>query len=440
MAGFLFLRVRAHRLLLLAALLAVLLTTSVLATLAAFSGSIGDAALRDTLQGREAASAALVVNADTAASAGPGAAPGGADRAVAAGARRTFDGLPVTVRKLATSGAYALPGASGATDAADDDQPDLTHFATLDRSRVRLVSGGWPKATAGTRPPVPVALPQEAAARLGLKTGDTLTLTDRVAGTPVRIRVTGVYRAADLTDVYWQLDELHGRGVRTVVFTTYGPLLTDGADLASGRLSSGETSWLATGDFRTVTTGRIGALREAAEHGPKALAADRAFAGGAPEVRTALPAVLDRTQRALLVSRSTLMIVAVQLVLLAGYALLLVARLLSTERAGETELLRARGGSRRRITLLAAAEALLLAVPAALCAPLFAGPLTRLLADRSALTAIGLRLGKASTGQVWLVAAVVALACAAAVVAPALASPGTPGTRRGRAGTLPAPV
>ena len=60
MTGFVLLRVRAHRLLLAAALLAVLLTTSVLATLAAFSGSIGNAALQSTLQGRSAPAAALV--------------------------------------------------------------------------------------------------------------------------------------------------------------------------------------------------------------------------------------------------------------------------------------------------------------------------------------------------------------------------------------------
>ena len=43
-------RARAHRLLLAAALLTVLLTTAVLATLAAYSGAIGDAALRHSLQ------------------------------------------------------------------------------------------------------------------------------------------------------------------------------------------------------------------------------------------------------------------------------------------------------------------------------------------------------------------------------------------------------
>lgn len=63
MTGFVLLRVRAHRLLLAAALLAVLLTTCVLASLAAFSGSVGDAALRQTLGGRDAAAAALTVSA-----------------------------------------------------------------------------------------------------------------------------------------------------------------------------------------------------------------------------------------------------------------------------------------------------------------------------------------------------------------------------------------
>ncbi|MEK8170839.1 hypothetical protein NKH77_18690 [Streptomyces sp. M19] len=107
---------------------------------------------------------------------------------------------------------------------------------------------------------------------------------------------------------------------------------------------------------------------------------------------TSLPAVLDRADKALLVTRSTLLIVALQLVLLAGYALLLVARLLAAERAAEGELLVARGASRGWLLGLAAAEAALLAVPAALAGPLLAGPLMTLLADHGPLARIGLRL------------------------------------------------
>ncbi|OUC94398.1 FtsX-like permease family protein [Streptomyces swartbergensis] len=436
MTGLLLLRLRAHRLLLTAALLAVLLTTSVLAALAAFSGSVGDAALRGTLGGRAAASASLVVEADV-----PRERRGEARRAVERGARDAFGGLPVTVRTLERSGPYALPRSLQDADARAG-EPDLTHVAALDRSRIRLVSGTLPGPAPATRAAaVPVALPEAAADRLELPPGARLTLTDRLGGEPLRVRVTGVYRAADSSDPYWQADALGGQGVRTVTFTTYGPLLADASVLSSGRTSEDGTGWVATADYRTFTTDGIGALRAAAVRASGALRADPAL-GGDADVRTGLPEVLDRTGRALLVSRSTLMVVSVQLVLLAGYALLLVARLLDTERAGETELLRARGGSRGRIAGLATLEALLLAVPAAICAALLSGPLAGLLARWSSLDGIGLRLDAVPAGRVWLVAGAVAAACAVAVVAPALAATaGAPvRLRRVRAATAAAPV
>ena len=113
------------------------------------------------------------------------------------------------------------------------------------------------------------------------------------------------------------------------------------------------------------------------------------------------------------------------------------ARLLSTERAGETWMLRARGGSRARVTSLAAIEALLLALPAAVCAPLLAGPLTRLLSSWGALSRIGLRLDVSADRGVWLVAVAVAVGCALAVTVPSLSAAGP---ERGRARALPAPL
>ncbi|MBK3530644.1 FtsX-like permease family protein [Streptomyces sp. MBT67] len=431
MTGFVLLRVRAHRLLLSAAVLAVLLTTSVLAALTAFSGSVGDAALRHTLTHRSAASAALVVSASV-----DHEQRAEADEAVRKASLDAFDGLPVTVGKLESSGSYALPR-SLQDPAARRGEPDLTHFAALDRGRVRITEGRAPAASDGTGP-VQVALPVVAAEALKLKPGARLTVTDRLHDDKKqRVLVTGVYEAADRSDPYWQLDPLGGRGVRKLAFTTYGPLLTDPSVLASGALGGGQTSWLAAADFATLTTGSMAGLRDASAGAPKALAAAPVFKAGVT-ARMSLPTVLDQLDRALLVSRSTLMIVAVQLVLLAAYALLLVARLLNSERDGERELLRARGGSRGRITSFAAIEALLLAVPAAVVAPLLAGPLTGLLAERSALSRIGLEVGAASTGTVWLVSAAVALACALAVVAPSLTAGA--GGRRTRAASLPGPV
>ncbi|MFD5347493.1 FtsX-like permease family protein, partial [Streptomyces anulatus] len=424
MTGFVLLRVRAHRLLLSAAVLAVLLTTSVLAALTAFSGSVGDAALRHTLTHGSAASAALVVSASV-----DHEQRAEADEAVRKVSRDAFDGLPVTVGKLESSGSYALPRSLQDPAARRGKEPDLTHFTALDPSRVRITGGRAP--SAGGAGPVQVALPVVAAEALKLKPGARLTVTDRLRDKKQRVLVTGVYEAADQSDPYWQLDPLGGRGVRKLAFTTYGPLLTDPSVLASGVLGGGETSWLVSADFAELTTGSMEGLRESSAGAPKALAAAPVFASGIT-AKTSLPTVLDQLDRALLVSRSTLMIVAVQLVLLAAYALLLVARLLNSERDGERELLRARGGSRGRITSFAAIEALLLAVPAAVVAPLLAGPLTGLLAERSALSRIGLKVQEASTGTVWLVSAAVALACALAVVGPSRSAGGGGGRARAR--------
>jgi hypothetical protein len=330
--GFVFSRARAHRLLLSAALLTVVLTTAVLATLTAYSAAIGDAALRHVLgDARNAADTALIVKADV-----PPRERAAADTAVREGARRTFDGLPVTVRTLRRSGPYALPRSPGPPANRSGD-PDLTYFAALDRTQLRLTAGRLPRRTTG---PVEVALPRAAARALRLEPGDRLTLTDRLDGPAVPVRVTGVYRPASVTAPYWRLDDLLGRGAKKSGFTTYGPLLADPSVLTGGRVSAGSTAWLASADFTAATTARIGELRTAAREGAAALRRPAALRGTTVS-QTALPDVLDRVDRSLLVARSTLLIVALQLVLLAGYALLLVARLLSTERTDETRLMRA---------------------------------------------------------------------------------------------------
>ncbi|MFF8957423.1 FtsX-like permease family protein [Streptomyces sp. NPDC014894] len=433
MTGFLFLRARGHRLLLAAALLAILLTTAVLTTLTSFAGSVGDAGLRHALRTRDAAAAALIITSES-----PGEDRAAAARDARRGAQRAFDGLPVTLRQFDLSGPYALPSSLRPKDRRAGD-PDLATFAVVDRSRVRMLSGDWPaSAPGGAGGVAEVALPEAAARELKLSPGPrVLTLKDRLGGEPVRIRVTGVYRPADRADPYWQLDDLAGRGVRKESdFSSYGPLLTDPAVFGSGRISRGELAWLAAADFTALTADRIGPLRDSAKESQRLVATQPSLKSGVT-VRTALPDALDRLERALLVSRATLLIVSLQLVLLAGYALLLVARLLSSERAGETRFLLARGASRGRIAGLSALEALLLALPAAALAPLLAGPLTRLLAGRGLLARIGLRIETGATVSAWLTGAAVALACAAAVVAPALAAARAP---RGRAGSLPGPL
>ncbi|CAL9570113.1 FtsX-like permease family protein [Streptomyces sp. enrichment culture] len=454
MAGLLFLRARAHRLLLAAALAAVLLTTTVLAGLAAFAGSVGDAGLRHALQHRDAVDAALFVTTQKA-----GLDPEAASREVRRGAEQSFDGLPVSLRRFDHSGPYALPrpaappqagtarpgapragAARGGAPRAGAGEPDLTELAAVHPREVRYTAGRRPGAVTAPGGVVEVAVPEAAARHLGLRPGPrVVTLTDRLGGPPVRVRVTGVYRPADATGAYWRLDRLTGgRGLRTDgAFTSYGPLVADATVFGPGRVARQETGWVATAAFATLRADGVDGLRDAARQSRDLIAA-RPLLGGDATVRTSLPEALDRLERSLLVARATLLIVSAQLALLAGYALLLVARLLTAERDGETRLLLARGASRRRIAGLAGAEALLLALPAAVCAPLLAGPLTRLLAERDPLGGIGMRLDAVPGPLVWLTGPAVALACAAAVTAPAFTA--ARAADRGRARALPGPL
>lgn len=193
MTGFLFLRVRGHRLLLTAALLAVLLTTAALTTLAAFAGSVENAGLRHALQSGNATAASLVIT-----SRDPGADREAAVRAARRGAQQAFDGLPVALRQFEGSGPYALPRGLQ-PPAGRTGEPDLTHFAAVDRSRVHLSAGHWP--TAGRDGVLEVAVPEAAARQLKLSPGArVLTLADRLGGRAVRIRVSGIYRPAGRSD------------------------------------------------------------------------------------------------------------------------------------------------------------------------------------------------------------------------------------------------
>ncbi|MBW8698006.1 hypothetical protein MBT84_00335 [Streptomyces sp. MBT84] len=134
--GFVLLRLRAHRLLLAAALLSVVLTTCAVAALAAFSDAVGDAGLRRALQGPSAARTQIDVTSDVTEKD-----TGRLDSQVRTSLTGAYDGLPVRVWSSTRSGAYGLPRSLRPVDAPRSDNPDLTLLATFERSRVTMVDG-----------------------------------------------------------------------------------------------------------------------------------------------------------------------------------------------------------------------------------------------------------------------------------------------------------
>ncbi|WP_372505997.1 ABC transporter permease [Actinomadura madurae] len=115
-----------------------------------------------------------------------------------------------------------------------------------------------------------------------------------------------------------------------------------------------------------------------------------------------------------------MLIPVLQLVLLAGCAWLLVARLLADHRRGEVALLRTRGLGMRQLARLGLAEGLLIVLPAAVLGPLLARPLLRLAGHAPAVHASGLRLDAGPAAPLWIVSALTALACAAVLTIPTL--------------------
>ena len=436
MVGFVLLRLRAHRLLVGAALLTMVLTVGILSALIGYSSAIDSAGVQRSLQSTDADQTSLDVTAEP--TAGTAAA---VDRSVRSYAAQAFGGLPVDVRSSTVSDTFGLPWAStaaAALAARTGGNPDLTMLATLDRSKLTLLHGVWPAPVAAGQP-VPVAVPAAAASRLPA-VGGLLTIQDRDSQRELRIRVVGVYAPRNSADPYWQLDTLGGAGIQRVGFNTYGPLLVDAGVFGDGAVPMQSEAWVATADFSGITLGRANALSDSVDEAISAINADGSL-GSQTSATSGLPTLLPSLDQAVAVSRSSLLVGAVQLAVLAFFAILLVARLISDAHAGETALLQARGAAPRRIAALGGAEALLLTLPALAAAALLAEPLVRLLTSHGPAATAGIRIDALPLGPVLLTAAGGSLGCLLLLLQPMLRrsslSARTPGVPRtgARAGT-----
>ncbi len=307
-------------------------------------------------------------------------------------------------------------------------------------SRSVLLSGHWPAAPGGAAPggaaPVQAALPATAAALLHVSVGDVLRLRDRLSGGLVTFTITGLFAQRQLSGPaasYWQLNEVPASGSDTSAgFTTFGPLLVSPAAFG-GALAVGGGSWVAQPDMAAFTTSDLSAVSANITALLGSMANSPALGG--VDLTTNLPAVLAATSSNLAVARSLIVISGLQLLVLAAAALLAVARLLVTQREGETALLAARGATRWQLTRLTAAEIIPLCAAAAVVGGVAGIWLARLLGDTLyARGAVSVHVGAAGTWLDALGATVaVAVIAIAAMLFPVLRSgPGAARARRGR--------
>ena len=409
-------RANAHRLVIVAAALTVAVAAAPATALATFSGQALPRAVRHDLT--HAAGTSLVITGNVDASQGAqytGLLPGQISKAL--------DGTPFAFYHASWSDPLGFVPGSRPVPPSGTKATQIAEAAALDdiTPHATLVSGHWPGARPGHGGPIPAALPASAAALLHVTTGDVLKLRDRVSGHQVTFVVTGLFRPRQVSAPYWSLDDVALSGQSTVSdFTTYGPLAVSAAAFG-GPLTVDAGSWLAVPQTASVPAGQLRAVAA----NVSGLSQDLAQAVQLPELTTTtgLPSVLDGVASNRDVARSLLAICAVLLALLAGAALLAVARLLTGQREGESAMLVARGATRWQLIRLAAAEA----VPLALIFAAAGGVAGVALAD--------LLAGPASAG--WpavLAGAAVGLGALVILLVPVLTvvTPGTARARRGR--------
>jgi len=339
-------------------------------------------------------------------------------------------GAPFTFYHAVWSDPLAfVPGSLPAAPASRGNQ-SIAEAAALSgvAAHAVLTSGRWPGAPVVGRAsgqPIPAALPATAAALLHVTVGDVLRLKDRISGQYVRFVLTGLYRPRQVTAEYWGLNNIALSGSSTLAdFTTYGPLTVQAAAFA-GPLAVNAGSWLAQPQTAIVPATRLRAVAGNVTGLQGALASAPAL----PDLTltTSLPSVLDGTANNLEVARSLLAICDVLLFLLAGAALLAVARLLVGQREGESVMLAARGASRGQQLMLAAAEAIPLCLLSS-AAGCVAGALAsaRLDGGGDGMAAV--------LAYAWPAAAAVAAGGSAIMLMPSFgaATPGAARARRGR--------
>ncbi|MEA2651238.1 MAG: hypothetical protein QOI85_959, partial [Chloroflexota bacterium] len=386
-------------------------------TLLAIGVLYGDAVALSGLRRTLAAQPAAATSIDVQMRVEPGEL-GTVDDVVSRQSRRILGWTDGELARTIRSGSYDLGGA-----VADASETDVAVFAAADRllEHATIVDGAWP--VSGVER-LEVAVSTGAAGDLGLEVGDELSLTSRAGeDRVVELRIVGTWQPNDPTERYWLGDALELTGVSEgTSFTVHGPLVITGEDLV-GRVATGDldVSWRTFPDFDNLALDNVRWLRSdtaALERRIRDGLGERAFFS----VSTDLPQVLEDADRSLLVSRSGVLLLTIQFVILAAYALVLVAGLLVDQRRIETSMLRSRGASAGHVAWMALLEGVVLVVPAALAAPWIALGALRLFDAVGPLAAAGVSIEPRVDAAALIVAGIAGLACLVGLVVPAFAS------------------
>ena len=321
------------------------------------------------------------------------------DAAVARVVQRSLPGAD-TVRTIETESLRFVDPPSTAPH--DDATPLASMRHVGDIESHATIDGAWPDDSSTS---VDVAVNARTADALGVGPGDVITLVTR-DGDEVVVTISGAFTVDDPADPFWFDDDLGVNGRRdSTSFATFGPFVVTREAITTAVPTRLTATWRVEPRFDDLAVADVPGVRSAVARLEARVDDELAREDGGladelseVEVESGLAELLAGTDRSLEITRSSVIGLVLQLVLLAGYALALTAGLLAGTRRRQTGLMVARGAGRSQIVVVALVEGLLLTVPAILAAPWLATQALELLNHVGPLATIDLELAPVIVG------------------------------------------
>ncbi len=284
--------------------------------------------------------------------------------------------------------------------------------------------------------PVPAVLHADAAARLGLETGDLVRLEPPESGRSggLDLRVVALVTPAAPADPRWFSEAFGRTGVSSSgSFTEVGPFFVPVVDFAQlgGDVSS--TARLALDPDR-VEPDDIDEVIRLADRAPATFEA--ALAPAPVRVETGLGDLLRNVDTSVRSTTAVVAAVLLQVAVVALFGLAVAASVLFASRRSERILLQSRGIGRGRVARDALVEAIVIAVPAAIIGPFLAAGAVGLVGRWGPVESTGLELRGAVSAAAFAVSGVAAGLAVALIAWPAIAAARLPADEAdGRSGT-----
>ena len=292
-------------------------------------------------------------------------------------------------------------------------------------SLVSIRSGTAPQPSNGG--PVQILVPTALLYDLGVTLGDTLTLSPYSArNDTATFRIVGTYAIKDPRDPAWLVDRYVGLGHNpqaVVPFTAgmvltdgYGPLYTVPQDVEAMPLDTVITTYVP--DFSNTSLAEVRDVIDRSGDLERTATRDVGSAASSLVVVSDVDTTLGAVAGSLAVTRSSVLVTGLLLLVLAIAALSQTARLMAERRYAEQHLMVARGGSGRQLFRLGLIEAFALGIITAVAA----APLARLsylaIATTPVMADAGMNVDPGIPPMTWAVTGLVGLILIVILVAP----------------------